>query len=43
MRNRLAGCVLTLVVAWALLLAVALGLVKLAELVATFLLWLLGG
>jgi hypothetical protein len=41
--NRAMGCLITLVVSWLLLLAVAMGLIELAELVAGFLLWLLGG
>jgi hypothetical protein len=41
--NRVLGCLVSLVVAWLLLLAVAMGLIELAGMVAGFLLWMLGG
>lgn len=42
MTGRLLGCLLSVLIVWLVLLAVAMGLIELAEMVAHFLLWVSG-
>ena len=41
--NRVLGCLLSVFIIWLVLLAAAMGLIELAELVTSFLLWVLHG